>query len=260
MYPELSILGIVLPSWHLFFVIAAISAFLSFRSQSWQEIHELSPIEQSKLYIAVYLMTFLGARLAGLLLEEKIPLAQVPTELFKIGPMISFGGFLGAFLAGAFFCIWKKLDLAKVSDAAFPCGMLAAALGRIGCFLNGDDYGTSVVLHGNNIPIWAVSFPNHHDSIPRYPIQLIETFFLICLFFCLKKLRHGILRHFGQGGLFGLTLLCYSIQRIFVEFFRGDVRPMLLNTSISQAQIICLAGILFSLIYLATKNKTHEAT
>ena len=48
---------------------------------------------------------------------------------------------------------WRRLPFAKVADAGAPAVALGYAVGRVGCFLVGDDYGRPTDLP------WGVAFP-----------------------------------------------------------------------------------------------------
>ena len=64
----------------------------------------------------------------------------------------------------AFKSSFVKLNFISLADIITPFILLGHGIGRIGCFLVGDDYGLPT-----NLP-WAVSFPN---GIPK---TIISTF------------------------------------------------------------------------------------
>lgn len=72
--------------------------------------------------------------------------------LFDRSGLVWYGGFLGGALA-FFWVIWRhRLPTWSVLDAAGPALSLGYAVGRIGCFLVGDDYGRPTDLP------WGVRF------------------------------------------------------------------------------------------------------
>ena len=82
-----------------------------------------------------------GAHVLSLLVHgwQGGPLALLQ---FVQGGKSLFGGLLlGGLAAGLYFHV-RKLPILAYSDAAMPAVALGYAIGRIGCFLNGDDYGT----------------------------------------------------------------------------------------------------------------------
>src|SRR3954447_20361712 len=62
-------------------------------------------------------------------------------ELFARAGLVWYGGLIGGFLACTFVIIRNRVDYLTAADAAAPALAIGYALGRIGCFLVGDDYG-----------------------------------------------------------------------------------------------------------------------
>src|SRR5687768_11768010 len=97
--------------------------------------------------------------------------------LFSRGGMSWFGGFAGGVLAGLVVMHRKGLGRIALLAAASPALVIGHAIGRIGCFLVGDDYGTP-----SDLP-WAVAFPEGlpPTSVSVHPTQLYEAFALVPL-------------------------------------------------------------------------------
>ena len=83
---------------------------------------------------------------------------------------------LGGTYCGVVYCWWRKIPLRQAIDCALPAILLGLAFGRVGCFLNGDDFGKPIALPSEE-PWWGVIFPNLSDNLVRYPVQLWETLF-----------------------------------------------------------------------------------
>ena len=147
MYPILIEWGsFILPAWHTFFVLGAIAAYILFiQSKRWF-YPDLSDWELGNIYAFGYLGGYFGARFFSILNEQN----DVEgfwgffQALFSLGPMTFYGGFIGVSLTVIIYCRTKKLPLSKISDLGFLAGMLGLAYGRVGCFLNGVDYGRAV--------------------------------------------------------------------------------------------------------------------
>jgi phosphatidylglycerol:prolipoprotein diacylglycerol transferase len=153
--------------------------------------------------------------------------------------LVWYGGFVVGAAAVLLVIRRRRLPAWPLMDAAAPALALGYAIGRIGCFLVGDDYGRP-----SNLP-WAVAFPvglppttagelrrNFHVAVPSsvaddtllrvHPTQLYET--AICLLiwaFALWLLR----RRPGAAavpGFIGLTVLgLLALERLLVEFLRA---------------------------------------
>ncbi len=83
---------------------------------------------------------------------------------FTQGGLVVYGSFIGGFLAGVAYVLWKRLPLLTMGDVIVPCLFIGLSLGRLGCFMNGCCYG------GACEPSWsALNFPN---GSPVYEDQL----------------------------------------------------------------------------------------
>ena len=90
--------------------------------------------------------------------------------LLSRGGMSWFGGFAGGVLAGLVVMQRKRLPKVAILAAATPALAVGHAIGRIGCFLVGDDYGRPTDLP------WGIAFP---DGLPPTTVRVHPT--QICL-------------------------------------------------------------------------------
>ena len=72
--------------------------------------------------------------------------------LYDRAGIVWYGAFIGGFLALLWTLYHRRLPVARTFDATAPGLALGYAVGRVGCFLVGDDYGRPTDLP------WAVSF------------------------------------------------------------------------------------------------------
>ena len=117
---------------------------------------------------------------------------------------------------------------------------MGQTIGRLGCFAAGCDYGQPCSLP------WAVTFTSEYAhrvvgvpiNVALHPTQIYESLATFALFFFLLWL-HGARRFKGQ--VFAAYLLCYSILRFGIEFFRGDAdRGFVFGGALSTSQFISL--------------------
>ena len=73
--------------------------------------------------------------------------------LLSRGGLSWFGGFLGGVGAGLWALRRRRIPIVPALSAAAPALAIGHAIGRIGCFLVGDDYGRPTDLP------WGVAFP-----------------------------------------------------------------------------------------------------
>jgi len=198
----------------------------------------------------------LGAKLYYMVLHWPETMADPGRALLSRSGLVWYGGFLAA--AGAI--LWhlsrRKVSIPKAADAVAPALALAYAVGRVGCFLVGDDYGRPTELP------WGVAFPNGappstaHNlrtmfgvdvpaSIPPetvlavHPTQLYEVAMSLVIFAILWRLRSRLAQ---AGMLFAVWLSLAGVERFVVELFRAKddrfLGPLTVAQSISVALVV----------------------
>ena len=138
-----------------------------------------------------------GAKLLYVFEHWAEPLSET---LLSRGGMSWFGGLTGGVLAGLAMMAWQRLPLMAVLAAAAPAMTLGQAVGRIGCFLVGDDYGRPTSLP------WGMAFP---EGLPPttervHPAQLYEAAILFPMAWLLVRMRR---QGMADRAVFGWYLL-----------------------------------------------------
>lgn len=195
--------------------------------------------------LALYLL--IGGLLVGRLVFVLFNLGyylQNPLQvlMFQNGGLAIHGSLLGGLVAGYLFSRARKLSLGKLADAVAPGLIMGQAIGRIGCFLNGDSYGKITSLP------WAVKFQGL-DGL-RHPTQLYEAALNLLVFGILWSLRK---KEKFDGYLFLLYLILYSSVRFVVEAFRES---QVLVSPLTVAQAASLAIIAVSFFIIQRKTRT----
>jgi phosphatidylglycerol:prolipoprotein diacylglycerol transferase len=185
--------------------------------------------------IAGVLGGLLGAKLLWSLehLGEQ-PLADL---LLSRGGMSWFGGLVGGVAAGIWMLLRRGVPLMAGLAAAAPGLAVGHAVGRIGCFLVGDDYGRP-----SDLP-WAVAFPEGlpPTDVPVHPTQLYETAALLPLTWLLVRWRA---RGVSDRIVFGRYLALTGCIRFAIEFVRVNepvAGPFTLAHLI--AGVVAIAGV-----------------
>ena len=225
-----------IPAWHTFFCLGALSIFGSFFYLNTFSDKKLSRNKLIDFYLILYISSYIGARGFSVIMDEHASsLSSFFTKILAVGPMTFYGGFVLALLVGSIYVYTKNMDGLRIFDISLVSVFLGLSLGRIGCFLNGDDYG-EVCSVESIFKSLCVVFPNLGDNLFRYPVQLFEASFAFMIF-VLGVLMQSNLR----GGITGfICILIYSIGRFFLEFFRGDERGYILYPQLSSAQTISI--------------------
>jgi phosphatidylglycerol:prolipoprotein diacylglycerol transferase len=174
-----------------------------------------------------------------------------PADLWSLSTLQSagdfYGGFIGALVAAlSFFARHPEVPRWRMADLCGPAIALGQVIGRVGCFMAGDDFGRPTHLP------WGVVF---HDpeaaeiggaplGIALHPVQIYESLTCLVLFFLLVWLaRH---KRFDGEIILAYTIL-YAVARFFLEYLRGDAdRGFVLGGLLSTSQCIALVAFLIS--------------
>jgi phosphatidylglycerol:prolipoprotein diacylglycerol transferase len=154
--------------------------------------------------------------------------------LFDRAGLVWYGGLIGGFLACFFLVRHRREDFFKVADSAAPALAIGYSLGRIGCFLVGDDYGrptsswVGIAFPKGSPPTTAESLREFGVTVPAntppyevlrvHPTQLYESGAALVMFLILMRYTS---RPHSKGRAFALFLLMLGIERFLVEFVRA---------------------------------------
>jgi phosphatidylglycerol:prolipoprotein diacylglycerol transferase len=137
--------------------------------------------------------------------------------LFSRGGMSWFGGLVGGVGVALIFMWRMRLPIVATLAAATPALAIGHAIGRIGCFLVGDDYGKP-----SDLP-WAVAFPKGlpPTDVRVHPTQLYEMAALfVVAWLLIRWRRQGV----PDAIVIGRYLVLAGAIRFAIEFIRVNVR------------------------------------
>jgi phosphatidylglycerol:prolipoprotein diacylglycerol transferase len=226
----------------------------------------------------ILLGAVVGARIFHFLFWDWGDLRAHPGELFRVwdGGLSITGGLAGGVLAAVVCLRRHRADIGAWAAALCPAVLVAQAVGRVGCFLNGDAWGIPTRLpwgireprFGMMIPgfrvdtrvpsaawEWCVArgfIPaNAMATVPLHPTQLYEALGDLAL----AGLVVLLVRRLGRTGgrplrVLWLHLGGYSLLRFGLEFLHGD-REELALAGMTVLQLGLLACALLGLALLA---------
>ncbi len=188
--------------------------------------------------------------------------------IFSGAGLVFLGGLMGSTICVSFILKKNKVPWLTFANIIGPLIFLGYAIGRLGCFLVGDDYGIP-----SSLP-WAISFPNgipptttntFSDLYPWvdisaydpgvitvHPTQLYEAIICFILFLILWKYRKSTKI---KDILFFLYLFLAGVERFFIEFIRTNQKYVF--ELFSGAQVISIMMIIIGLYFM--KNPIKEA-
>jgi phosphatidylglycerol:prolipoprotein diacylglycerol transferase len=200
----------------------------------------------------------LGAKIYYLFLNFPRLIEDPMSLILTRAGLVWYGGFLG----GLFLVVRQirkhGLHLPTQADITAPVLALGYGVGRIGCFLVGDDWGrptgswvgirfpqgapptrVDIIEREFGIQVDPELISRFGEIVPVHPTQVYEVVLSLLIFVFLWSIRkHG----HGKGWLFMTWLVLAGMERFVVEFFRAkDDRFFGLLT---LAQLISMALIL----------------
>ena len=186
---------------------------------------------------------FLGAKL--LWTVEFSGQDSVTNLLFSRGGFSWFGGFLGGVGSGLLMLRRQRVPLVPALAAATPALAIGHAIGRIGCFLVGDDYGRP-----SDLP-WAVAFPEGlpPTSVRVHPTQLYEAAALAVLAWALIRWRRSGV---GDGEVLGRYLVLAGSLRFGIEFIRVNLRIL---GPLTLAHLLALSLMVVGTLVIALERR-----
>lgn len=233
---------------------------------------EMNPDQAWDLLFMAVVGGILGAKIYYMLLNFPRLVADPATMIFSRGGMVWYGGFL---LAAAL-VLWKArqlgLSLPKILDASAPALALAYAVGRVGCFLVGDDYGRPTdswvgIAFPNGTPPTRVDILESQfgvevdpalveqfgQVVPVHPTQLYEIGLSTLFFFVLWSMRK---HRNATGWLFSVWLILAGVERFLVEFFRAKDDRFLGVFTVAQLISVLLVA---TGVYWTLRLRRNEA-
>ena len=195
-----------------------------------------------------------GAKVYYLALHWQDVAANPLHELTNRAGLVWYGGLIGGVLAFLWYARRRAMPLFRTMDAAAPALAVSYAIGRIGCFLVGENYGfptdswVGVAFPQGNPPSTAGNLRAVGAEIPAaipdsavlavHPTQLYEVALSGLIFAALWKLAG---RRLDAGRLLGAYLALASLERFLIEFVRAKDDRFV--AGLTTSQVFTLAGV-----------------
>ena len=222
-----------------FGVLVAVGALVGLWIFQRELAHSSLPESGVDAAIAGVLGGLLGAKLLWTIEHagQGEPLADL---LLSRGGMSWFGGLLGGVGAGSWMLRRRGIPWVAGLAAASPALAIGHAIGRIGCFMVGDDYGRPTDLP------WAIAFPKGlpPTDVPVHPTQLYEAVMLLPIAWALIRWRR---RGVADQVVLGRYLVLVGALRFAIEFVRVNRQ---IAGPFTLAQLIAAAIIVLGTVML----------
>ncbi len=178
--------------------------------------------------------------------------SQNPGQIIGGAGLTIWGAVLGAALGIWVYSRIQKFSFGYLADLLAPGIILAQAIGRAGCTLNGCCYG--VETHADygivytNLDSFATSL-----GVAYQPTQIYEIVYNLLVFAILLRLRG---RFKPDGSLFLIYLSFYSLWRFGIDFIREGT-PFLFG--LHQAQVVSLFVLAVAIPLLVLRTRPVKA-
>jgi phosphatidylglycerol:prolipoprotein diacylglycerol transferase len=215
----------------------------------------------SDIVFAAAVGGILGSKIYYLVENFERVKADPAGMIFSGAGLVFLGGLMGGTLGVTYVIKKNKLAWIKFADIVAPLLILGYAVGRIGCFLVGDDYGLPT-----NGP-WGIAFPNglppstysvfqsyypwislegfNPGVLKVHPTQIYESIIGFGIFYFLYQKRIKIV---VIGSLFFTYLIFAGAERFFIEFLRVNTKYFF---GLSGSQLISLIMIFIGVWFLS---------
>ncbi|MBV8519561.1 MAG: prolipoprotein diacylglyceryl transferase [Acidobacteria bacterium] len=234
----------------LAFVIAGWILARQFRA------HGLDDELASSMVVAAALGGIVGAKVYYAILFRDWHL------LFDRAGLVWYGGLIGGALACSWLVHRHRVPFFTAADATAPALAIGYAVGRIGCFLVGDDYGrptnswVGIAFPKGAPPTTAESLRQFGvavdpslppDTLLRvHPTQIYESLSAFAIFAILMAMSR---RPHVRGRIFAMFLILLGIERFLVEIVRAKDDRLLGPFTVAQLISVLLVvggGVLFA--------------
>jgi phosphatidylglycerol:prolipoprotein diacylglycerol transferase len=215
----------------------------------------------------------IGAR-AMYVLEHLSDFSDDPTEVFAIhtGGISIYGALIGGTLGAVAYAAWRRLPRwGAMADVAAIGAILGMAVGRIGCFINGDIFGRTtdwpiglVYTHSDSpaYPLYSAMTP----ELAQHPVTVYEILGDLVIFALLLFVLRRVFKR--DGMIFFSWAFLYAAMRFGVSFLRGtDIGGVwygddLVAAGLRVAQLVALAVMVvtpLAVAYILTRRGPARA-
>jgi phosphatidylglycerol:prolipoprotein diacylglycerol transferase len=171
--------------------------------------------------------------------------------LFARDGITWYGGLILGTVIGSIGARIHGVSVVQMMNCVAPAVAVGQSIGRVGCFLVGDDYGRP-----SDLP-WAVAFPvgapPTDPGVRVHPTQIYEILWLLPVALVLWKRRDR------SPFLFGEYLIANGLGRLVIETLRVNPRVL---AGLTEPQIVGIALILAgsaSWLYFRTRRSPLAA-
>jgi len=185
---------------------------------------------------------------------------QNPREIIGFAGLEQMGMIVGIVVAALIYMGATRMrfsELLRIGDAFIAGGLLALAIGRIGCTLNGCCYGQPSPFHFFPLAVIYTprnTIPPQYWGMPLYPTQIYHVLWNLIVF-AIVWLFRGKFKPAGSLVFFGFCI--YAVGDLGLRFLRGD-RGATLFWGLDNPQVVDFAIFVIFLPWLIIKLRRFQ--
>jgi phosphatidylglycerol:prolipoprotein diacylglycerol transferase len=262
--PNIAQIGPFLFTWHGLFTALAILAALPVAHRELRRRGLKLPNFDTFAFFTV-IGGIIGARLFYVLDHPEL-FADNPLRALAVqeGGLAIYGAVFGGFVTVFLLSRIYGQPFGVLVDSIVPGLLLAQAIGRIGCAINGDAWGgpctclacagaQAAVPAGGGLGYCPFAFTyTHPDAIiphdllgvPTHPYPVYDIAVNLLVLAIVWRLRG---RSLPSGALFALAAVLYSVGRFFISFVRQE---RVWFWGLQEAQVVAIVAGLLGLVAL----------
>jgi phosphatidylglycerol:prolipoprotein diacylglycerol transferase len=200
----------------------------------------------------------IGGRLAYIIYYWDYFMAN-PREIIGFAGLAQMGMIIGIIVAALIYMGVTRMrfsTLLSMGDAFIAGALLALAIGRIGCTLNGCCYGQPSPFQFFPLAVLYTprnTIPPEYWGVPLYPTQIYHVLYNLIIFVIVWLFR-GKFKPAGSLVFFGFCI--YAIGDLGLRFLRGGHQPLFLG--LDDAQVVDFAILVIFLPWLIFKLRRFQ--
>jgi phosphatidylglycerol---prolipoprotein diacylglyceryl transferase len=171
-----------------------------------------------------------------------------PLEIFALseGGLAVYGAVIGGFVTVAILCAVYRYPFLKIIDAIAPGLATAQAIGRIGCAINGDAWGSQtdspfafIYTHPDAL------LPERLHGVPTHPYPIYDMVMNLAIVAIIWPLRK---KRLPDGAIFAIYSALYAATRFVISSVREE---RVWIWGLQEAQVVAIVMFVVSIVALA---------
>lgn len=246
MDPNIAKIGPFTLAWHG--LLTAVAIFVAVAVIHWGFVRHNLPLRSfDALAFFTIIGGILGARLfyvfdhIGYFIDNPLQILAI-----QEGGLAIYGAVVGGFFSVLILTRIYKYPFAKVIDIIAPGLVLAQAIGRIGCLINGDAWGAPTdgpfsvtYTHPDAL------LPSSLLGVPTHPYPIYDMTMNLAIFGVVVWLGR---RSLPAGTTFAVFAALYAVTRFIISFVRQET---VWFWGLQEAQVVSLVVLAASVVALA---------